>query len=432
MSEDFIKLTRQQLYERVWTEPMSKLAPQFGLSDVGLKKICRKHQIPTPPIGHWAKIEFGKSSPQPELSQIDEEDLQEIRLFRRQFDKPATSSVPAPDIKVNEKLVRPHKLVDLSRQRLRNAEPGYRDRGLQPVHGEECLGITVSKKSLTRALRLLDALIKYWESTGGTVSAGKPGTRFSRGEDIVELCLTEQTRRHEIPNRYSCSYQYEATGKLTFNIDSWGDGLRRTWSDGKKQRLEDVLGKVALQLDVWLDDFRVRRLDRECEERQEKQAAVVRQSRKEFSKKEKERRENLDSCVDRWSKSQRIKTYLTTLDDAVESGRIEYDDEQFHKWREWAQWYAIELCPLTPNLPAPSIHHVPPPQNTPIQELDLTSDARSCFEQARIMDTDELDSLTKEELRDRCGKDIWSLYREATRILEGLGYDVSDRKNGYF
>ena len=65
MSEDSIKLTRQQLYVRVWAEPMSKLAPQFGLSDVGLKKICRKHQIPKPPIGHWAKIEFGKPSPQP-------------------------------------------------------------------------------------------------------------------------------------------------------------------------------------------------------------------------------------------------------------------------------------------------------------------------------------------------------------------------------
>ena len=48
------------------------------------------------------------------------------------------------------------------------------------------------------------------------------------------------------------------------------------------------------------------------------------------------------------------------------------------------------------------------------------------------MDTDELASLTKEELRDRCGKDIWSLYRETTRILEGLGYDISDRKNRYY
>ncbi|QGQ24714.1 hypothetical protein F1728_19370 [Gimesia benthica] len=301
---------------------------------------------------------------------------------------------------------------------------------MQSVHGEECLGITVSKKSLTRALRLVDALIKYWESTGGTVSAGNPGTRFSRGEDTVELCLTEQTRRHEIPNRYS--YQYEATGKLTFNIDSWGDGLRRTWSDGKKQRLEDVLGKVALQLVVWLDDLRVRRLDRECKERQEKQAAVIRQSRKEFSQKEIERRENLDSCVDSWSKSQRIQKYLNALDEAVDCGRLEYDNEQFQKWREWAQWYAVELCPLAPNLPAPSIHHVPPPQNTLISELDLTSKARIAFERAKISDTDELASITKDELRERCGEKVWSLYDEASRILEGLGYDVSDRKNGYY
>jgi hypothetical protein len=32
-------LTRQELYERVWKEPMTKVAAEFGLSDRGLAKI---------------------------------------------------------------------------------------------------------------------------------------------------------------------------------------------------------------------------------------------------------------------------------------------------------------------------------------------------------------------------------------------------------
>ena len=48
--------TRQELYDLVWTTPLGKLAKRYGLSDVGLRKICVKHDIPTPPLGYWAKL----------------------------------------------------------------------------------------------------------------------------------------------------------------------------------------------------------------------------------------------------------------------------------------------------------------------------------------------------------------------------------------
>jgi hypothetical protein len=44
--------TRQELFELVWSMPMTKLSKQFELSDVGLRKICIKNQIPLPPQGH--------------------------------------------------------------------------------------------------------------------------------------------------------------------------------------------------------------------------------------------------------------------------------------------------------------------------------------------------------------------------------------------
>ena len=54
------EFTRKELYDLAWSTPMTKLAKQFGLSDVGLRKICAKHRIPTPPLGYWAKLQFGK------------------------------------------------------------------------------------------------------------------------------------------------------------------------------------------------------------------------------------------------------------------------------------------------------------------------------------------------------------------------------------
>jgi hypothetical protein len=46
-----IKLTRQELYDRVWTTPAVQLAREYGISDVMIAQICRQHRIPNPP---WA------------------------------------------------------------------------------------------------------------------------------------------------------------------------------------------------------------------------------------------------------------------------------------------------------------------------------------------------------------------------------------------
>ena len=57
MNSDEKRITRRQLYEQVWATPIVRLAKQYGLSDVGLGKICKKHKIPKPRPGYWAKVQ---------------------------------------------------------------------------------------------------------------------------------------------------------------------------------------------------------------------------------------------------------------------------------------------------------------------------------------------------------------------------------------
>jgi hypothetical protein len=52
-------VTREQLYEQVWSVPIWTLCQQYGLSDNGLRKICRRLNVPVPPRGYWAKVEAG-------------------------------------------------------------------------------------------------------------------------------------------------------------------------------------------------------------------------------------------------------------------------------------------------------------------------------------------------------------------------------------
>jgi len=50
------EISRAELYELVWSKPMTKVAKDFGLSDQGLAKICAKHPIHRPPRCYWAKL----------------------------------------------------------------------------------------------------------------------------------------------------------------------------------------------------------------------------------------------------------------------------------------------------------------------------------------------------------------------------------------
>ena len=60
MADNHLTLTRQSLYDLVWSRPMSTLAKEFGISDVGLAKRCRAVDVPIPYRGYWARKTAGQ------------------------------------------------------------------------------------------------------------------------------------------------------------------------------------------------------------------------------------------------------------------------------------------------------------------------------------------------------------------------------------
>ncbi len=55
-----MRLSREELHDRVWSEPLRTLAERWGVSQSTLKKACQRAEVPTPDRGHWAKVEAGK------------------------------------------------------------------------------------------------------------------------------------------------------------------------------------------------------------------------------------------------------------------------------------------------------------------------------------------------------------------------------------
>jgi hypothetical protein len=62
-----LSLTRDQLYELVWSEPMQHIAKDYGVSDRAMAKLCARNQVPVPPRGYWAKKHSGYKVGRPPL-----------------------------------------------------------------------------------------------------------------------------------------------------------------------------------------------------------------------------------------------------------------------------------------------------------------------------------------------------------------------------
>jgi hypothetical protein len=62
-------LTREALYELVWSEPMLKVAARFGVSSSYMARVCTQLNVPRPERGYWAKLAVCKAPKQPALQE---------------------------------------------------------------------------------------------------------------------------------------------------------------------------------------------------------------------------------------------------------------------------------------------------------------------------------------------------------------------------
>jgi hypothetical protein len=71
LEELAFRYNRDEIYREIWSEPIQRVAKRYGLSDVGLAKVCRKLNIPRPGRGYWAKKAAGGTLPrQPPLPKL--------------------------------------------------------------------------------------------------------------------------------------------------------------------------------------------------------------------------------------------------------------------------------------------------------------------------------------------------------------------------
>lgn len=95
------RLTRTELYDLAWSEPIKKLAERFGVSDVAVAKVCRQMHVPVPGRGYWTRRSAGKSVIRVSLP-LRPPGLSEIAiigggLYAREYDRPTEDEILGPE-----------------------------------------------------------------------------------------------------------------------------------------------------------------------------------------------------------------------------------------------------------------------------------------------------------------------------------------------
>ncbi|MFC6487706.1 hypothetical protein [Nitratireductor sp. GCM10026969] len=363
------RLTREQLYALVWDRPVTKLAKDFGLSDVALHKICRKHNIPTPPLGYWAKKAHGKpvrSTPLPKDKERDDSDYIVIHEGAGTVESEAAAAARAR-VQAAVEQQQTDDVVDVAHdpileRTIAKLSKAKADRtGIVHVEGKGLISVSVRPESAGRAKLVLEMLIRTARTAGIKLEA-QDGAAFWRAEgesvsfelveaaDRVEHIPTEaelkavakwEAKREADRKRYGYAsdwgrphipkWEEQFQGRLAVRLEEvrvrteneyWGPVIRRVFADSKTR---DVLRMGPKIISTVAAIAVGKRENRQADERRRLAREEAERRRQEAERRaalERKRVATLDTLMAEQDQIARLADYLAALERSSNKGDI--------------------------------------------------------------------------------------------------------------
>lgn len=374
-------ISREALYELVWSEPLTKVGARLGVSDVAVAKWCKRLDVPRPGRGYWAKLSYGKAPAKPALPPATPTSAASVVVHHggvpietvedRRYPPDVEAALAywaAPDhiIVVAHQLGDSHRLV--ARTRAAFSRSRVQEGMLLTARTPRHLALSVTGACLDRALRILDALIRALDLAGWPVVIEEVETNGSKtyqsivnvlGEKL-QFSLGERFHRHERPltpeeKRSKAKdpwfyvrdrFNYAATGRLVLRIDSAPRGVHSSWSDGVRQRLEQRLPAFAQALALAVDKIRRDRV--EAEERERRWAAEAERRRKLAEQRVEEQRweKALEVMLEARARSRKIRELAAAVEALVDADTPADEAFELTAWCEWARTVAARDEPV--------------------------------------------------------------------------------------
>lgn len=378
MKEKPESITRQELYDQVWTSPMRTLATKYGLSDVGLRNICIRHEIPLPGAGYWTKHKFGKAPSKIKLPSPSKDSLNKIIFSeKREYETehvqdlentPELLSViefeknPKNRITLIKQLNNPHPLVLKTQKVLLKTSShrfGLDKYGRINRWREKVLPISVSPHGLNRALCIFDQLLKAFDKRNYSyfISENRTSELFvSMIGEKVEFRLMEvvtqsdyvptleqKRRKEEADIDWWPRYTYNPTGKFQLIIESYVSGIQKIWTDKKNKKVEDYLNDFIVGLMRGAIVLRKRRLIRDKEDQLRKIELEQYEKLIAIQKEEQGKIKQLLDDAKNYHQANLIREYI-----AARLNKFKYDDgsAELRNWKKWAESIADNIDPI--------------------------------------------------------------------------------------
>lgn len=239
-------VTRTNLYEEVWREPLSKLCSKYDISDVGLKKVLDRHGIPRPPVGYWAM--------KPQNQQKHHKGLPE--LAAGQSEDIIFEGLPhqLPSYANHELVLKSHTLELVKSRRL----PDELNRIFSELRSHQTdkygvvksTGVRITKKRLAEAKLALGHLQQLTTLLGWRLHITN-GIKLSTDDSSYRIELNERVERSDNP-KYG---KYQETGNYRDWAEKWlytPTGALTLSFDDRKFRVTDGViddcGKIVEHL----------------------------------------------------------------------------------------------------------------------------------------------------------------------------------------
>jgi hypothetical protein len=348
-----MKISRRDLFDKVWSMPMTKLAAEMDISDVGLAKACRRSAIPLPKAGHWIKAQHGKAEPKPALPEFDKEFV-EIDASRNRSKKLERVLVlkEFPEAKglIVERTADLGEYAEALQVALSKTKPDAN--GFMRCGASNVIRCEISAMSTARVVAIINAIEMNLSKVGGRLvrDREKKVIRIEVEDQRIGFCILEGYKRTEHIQKHEKyewmnqrSYSYSFNGLLRIQLEAECRG-RKAWSDGVRVRLEDKFGDFLLGLvDVarrvvqLRDERETQRLHWvEVQKRYEKEAEFKRQA--EFFKM------SLIKEAEAWRDAQTVKAYLLHLR-GVLAEKSNLANSNGMKWLRQAEYVVDHIDP---------------------------------------------------------------------------------------
>ena len=357
-----MQVSRQQLYDQVWSKPIRQLAKEYGLSDVGLSKLCRRHNIPLPPMGYWMKISHGMRPailPLPPLEsgqsdvikiEVKESDKFDFTKYPELFKEYSSIKREGLGFQFPSSTKNLHPLLQTSLKHLKKAIP-ENDSRLSPGR-EDCAHIRVSPAMVDRALKVMHAMFTLFESQGFVVSVGDykdNGTCVKILGESLRISLKEKVKRSELvqTSPFGRKYEFHPLGVLIFETeDYYAPEVQHAWQDTPSSPLEEKLFEISEGLIDIAVRWKVRHMERESEQRQRAEEQELKKAEEQKRKDEQAKFEQLLKEAKDWQSSQNLRSYINAVKASMKGDETAETRAEFNQWIEWAERKADELDPV--------------------------------------------------------------------------------------